>query len=129
MPFAIIYLFEKTKRKKLFQYLKHNAIKTEAQIRKYTYHYLTGHNNRFYHYCICVKFEYCGRTIYYSVQTNNKQAALYRYNSTLPIYYLPAYCDYLIGEKTQIQLLKELGFKVKVKEQITFPMIVFGDDL
>lgn len=65
----------------------------------------------------------------YLIQTNNKQALLYKDAYNLPICYLPAYCDYLIGEKTKSQLLKELGFKVKVSDQDTFPMIVFENDL
>ena len=65
----------------------------------------------------------------YLVQTNNKKAELYKDADTLPVCYMPVYCDYLTGQKTEKQLFQELGFKVRVNNQNLYPMIIFENDL
>ena len=128
-PLAIIYLAEKHKQKKLLDRLKRSSAKAECKIHRYSYIPLLGGRRGNYHHHFQIEFNYNGRPIMYLVQTNNKKAEQYKDGDTLPICYLPEYCDYLIGQNTEKQLFQELGFKVRVDNQNLYPMIVFENDL
>ena len=128
-PLDIVYLVEKHKQKRLMHCLKKSSEKAECKIHRYSYISLIGGRRGNYHHHFQVEFNYNGKPIMYLVQTNNKKAELYKDADTLPVCYMPAYCDYLTGQKTQDQLFNELGFKVRVNNQNLYPMIVFENDL
>lgn len=128
MPLAIIASIERRKQKKIMNALKKNSEIVEAKICRYKHNLIRGRYHYFHHE-FDVEFEYKGRRAAYTVQTNNVKAAEYKYSETLPICCLPAYCEYCTGRLTEKELFKELGCKVRVGHQNTFPMIIFADDL
>lgn len=127
-PLAVIAFTERRKQKKIMNALKKHSAIVEAKICSYKYTLILSRYNRFHHK-FDVEFEYEGRRASYTVQTNNRKAAEYKDAETLPICYLPAYCEYCIGRLTEKEFFKELGCKVKLGDQDTFMMIIFADDL
>lgn len=127
-PLAAIALSERCKQKKIMNALKKHSAIVEAKICRYEHNLIIG-KYHYFHHKFDVEFEYEGRQAFYTVQTNNRKAAKYKNAETLPICYLPAYCEYCIGRLTEKEFFKELGCKVKLGDQNTFMMIIFADDL
>lgn len=127
-PLAAIAFAERRKQKKIMNALKRHSAIIEAKICRYKHNIIIG-KYHYFHHEFDVKFEYEGRQAFYTVQTNNRKAAEYKDAETLPICYLPAYCEYGIGRLTEKELFKELGCRVKLGDHDTFPMIIFADDL
>lgn len=127
-PLAIIAFIERRKRKKIMNALKKHSVTVEAKICSYKYILILGRHES-YHHKFDVEFEYAGRRAAYTVKTNNRKAAEFKDAETLPICCLPAYCEYCTGKLTEKELFKELGCKVRIGHQDTFPMIIFADDL
>ena len=127
-PLAAIVFIERRKQKKIMNALKRHSAIVEAKICRYKHNLIIG-KYQYFHHKFDVKFEYEGRQAFYTVQTNNRKAAEYKNSETLPICYLPAYCEYCIGRLTEKELFKELGCKIKLGDKNTFPMIIFADDL
>lgn len=127
-PLAAIAFTERRKRKKIMNALKKSAVAVEAKICGYEHNVVLS-KHHYFHHKFDVEFEYEGKRAAYTVQTNNRKAAEYKNAETLPICYLPDYCDYCIGRLTDKELFKKLGCKVKIGDQDTFMMIIFADDL
>lgn len=127
-PLAIIYIIERRKQKKIMNALKRHSVIVEAKICRYKHNLIIG-KYHYFHHEFDVEFEYEGRQAFYTVQTNNRKAAEYKDAETLPICYLPAYCEYCIGRLTYQEFFRELGCRVKLGDHNTFPMIIFADDL